>query len=309
MRARSRNVLALGLVALLSGCGDDPAQEAEDVHTWVTSGSPPAVFTQIEEPIAIALGERSFPDASCPSVEDDGVVLVIRGGCTTAGGEARYGEARVERGTDDAGAILDRVLRITLDGYGRSTGLGDLRTTGEAQTRPTTGDTTVFDVDVTTEARPAGRSTTTTRYRYEGYVTGGYHTRETIWSGSGEIERRGERPTGVVDVSTELERFDGEVCSGQPIEGATHVTVGELRYVVTYDGVHRCSDDHPAAWSRDGVAQGTLTGVICSARPGGRGGAGAVASIVALGLALLSARRFRPRRLSPGRLSPARRRR
>lgn len=262
--------ITFSIAALLSltsvACGPN---EAEEARTWATSSSAPAVYWQIYEPVAVAQGEQTFDDAACPTTSDDGTVFTIRGECTTTEGQRRFGTATVTRGASEGD------LAITLDGYGAENDLGEVRTSGTATITRRAADLHEFTLDLTVVG------TSTTRVDYEGTVRGGYDG-PTTWNGTGSIERTGFAPTGRVLATTLDERFDGTVCSGQPVSGSTTLMREGRTDVVTYDGATDCDMARAAQWSVNGASRGLLTDIACSARPGAR-------SPLALAIALIAA--------------------
>jgi hypothetical protein len=214
--SRLAALTALSGITLL-GCSQ-PTEE-EETRTWATSASAVGVYWEIYEPAAFAHGERTFDDPACPVTSDDGTVVTIRGECTTTGGERRYGAATITRGAGQA-------LEITLDGYGRSTDLGDVRTTGTASIRMLEADLHEFDVDLVIQGGSR------THVDYVGTVRGGYDG-ATTWNGTGTLERSGFAPTGTVTATTVDERLD-DTCSGQPVSGQTTIERGSRTDVITY---------------------------------------------------------------------------
>lgn len=271
MKIASLPLAALAGVALV-GCSQPTEQE--ETRTWATSSSAVGVYWEIYEPAAFAHGERTFEDPACPVTSDDGTVVTIRGECTTTGGERRHGTATITRGAGQA-------LEISLGGYGRSTDLGDVRTTGTASIRMLEDDLHEFDVDLVIQGGSR------THVDYVGTVRGGYDA-ATTWNGTGTLERSGFAPTGTVTATTVDERLD-DTCSGQPVSGQTTIERGSRVDVITYDGATACDDAHAAAWTVNGADRGLLTGIGCSASPG-RGSGVALGTALLAGLALLGRR-------------------
>lgn len=272
----------LGVLALVSGCGDDSSLANEEhVRTWATNGSALAVYSRVHEPFAYAFGASTFSDPTCPMRSDDGDTVTITGGCAAEGGHRWSGRATVVRGADD-------VHTLTLDGYG-SYEDPDFRTlsSGTATVRPT-GDTTyAFEVTLTADAL------TETRIEYAGTVEGDYST-ATRWNGSGRVTRDGfGEPTGTVSVTTEDEVRDTDVCSNQPASGRTTIEADGDTVVVLYDGATDCDEDKAATWTLNGVDQGRITGIDCAAGGTGRVPTPFVVTITmgALGLVLAARRR------------------
>ncbi|MBX7191622.1 MAG: hypothetical protein K1X94_06175 [Sandaracinaceae bacterium] len=261
-----KNPLPLAALAGVALLGCSQPTEEDVARTWATSSSAVGVYWEIYEPAAFAHGEHTFEDPACPLTSDDGTVVTIRGECTTRGGERRFGTATITRGAGQA-------LEISLDGYGRSTDLGDLRTTGTASIRALEADLHEFDLDLVIQGGAR------THLDYVGTVRGGYDG-ATTWNGTGTIERSGSAPTGTVTATTVDERLD-DTCGGQPVSGQTTIEQAGRTDVITYDGATACDDAHAAAWSVNGVDRGLLAGIGCSASPGRSSG-------VALGTALLA---------------------
>ena len=284
MKSPMPHLITSSIAALIGvtclACG---SSEAEEARTWATSSSAPALYWHIYEPVAVAQGESTFGDAACPVTSDDGTVLTIRGECTTTEGQRRFGTATVTRGASEGD------LSITLDGYGSDNDLGEVRTTGTATITRREADLHEFTLDLTVVG------TSTARIDYEGTVRGRYDA-PTTWNGTGSIERSGFAPTGRVLATTLDERFDSEVCSGQPLSGSTTMVREGRIDVITYDGETDCDMARAAQWSVDGTPRGPLADISCSARPGARSPF-AVATAVLAGLAYL-VRRARRTRLS-----------
>jgi hypothetical protein len=275
-------------VLLLAGCGssgdpfeasnasdDSSLENPDNVRIWATSLSAFAIYGHAYEPVAVADGERTFPDPACPATEDDGTTLTAEGGCTDSAGIERVGKLTVKRSANG-----DRA--VSFDGYGalKDGEPWDVRD-GEANVRRI--DDTHHDFSVKLVHEGGMRHI----IDYEGQVEGGYDTR-TVWSGSGTVVREGLfPPVGSVEVNTSAEVVDDALCSGQPASGNTtiHNDTNETA-VVTYDGEVDCDADHAATYTLNGDPKGSITGITCATSPGRNAPAGSLL----LGLTLLGAR-------------------
>jgi hypothetical protein len=289
LRRLSLTVSALALCAL-SGCGSDhdpfaappPAaagesslETPENVRTWANSVSALGLYLYLYRPIAVADGEQTFDDPSCPVTEDDGTTLSLSGGCTDTSGQAWLGTASVTRSANG-----DRSLK--LDDFGtQAKGKQPSTAEGEGHVRRIDDDNHDFSLDLVNEGDVR------TTIAYEGHVTGGYDTR-TVWSGSGTVTREGSLPpVGTVDVTTTGEVVDEAVCRSEPSSGNTTIHSGDETVVVTY-----CNQDQAASYSYNGVPKGEITGITCAVLPG-RSPSGAPSWVL---LALASALGLRRRR-------------
>jgi len=286
-------------VLLLAGCGssaspfeatqaagDSSLENPDNVRVWAVSLSAFAIYGHAYEPVAIADGERTFPDPACPATVDDGTTLTAEGGCTDLAGVQRVGKLTVKRSANG-----DRA--VTFDGYGslKDGEPSDVRD-GEAHVRRIDDTHHAFSVKLVHES---GMRHT---IDYEGQVEGGYDTR-TVWSGSGTVVREGFfPPVGSVEVNTSAEVVDDALCSGQPASGNTtvHNDANETA-VVTYDGDVDCDDAHAATYTLNGDPKGPITGITCAASPGRRGPAGSLLLGLSLLAACRGARRLGRRRL------------
>jgi hypothetical protein len=234
---------------------DDSLEDVEVVRSWANLASALAVYVTVYQPLAVADGEGTFADATCPTLSDDGTTLEITGGCTEAGGKEWIGAATVVRSGEGN-------RDLTLDGFGTP---GDFRT-GEAQVRRIDDMTHEFDVDLVHETDAVAT------YDYSGEVTGGYDTR-TVWSGSGTVTREGgEVPTGRIEATTTNEVIDDAACSGQPASGNTTLRDRHGNTaVITYDGDIECDDEQAASYTLNGEPEGEITGIACAVSPGRRG--------------------------------------
>jgi len=257
---------------------DDSLADVDTVRGWANLASALAVYVAVYQPIAVADGEATYADATCPTLSDDGTTLEITGGCTDASGQEWVGAATVVRSGDG-----DRDL--TLDGFGTSL---DLRT-GEAQIRRIDEMTHEFDVELVHETDAVAT------YEYSGEVSGGYDTR-TVWNGSGTVTREGGQvPTGRIEATTTNEVVDNAVCSGQPDSGNTTLRDRHGNTaVITYDGSVECDDDQNASYTLNGEPEREITGIACATSPRRRGDRPAsVLGIVLVLVALAWGRRGR----------------
>lgn len=245
----------MGTMALATvGCGPS---ESDEVHTWVTAASAPAVYWQVHEPIEVGLGQGTAGDGMCPAVSDDGTTITLEGECSTSDGGRRFGRAVITRGASEGD------LSIALTGYGGSTDLGDVRMTGTATVERMSADEHAFEVMIAVDAL------TDTTYDYAGTVRGGFEG-PTTWNGTGTLVRDGFAPTGQITASTVDEVLDGSMCNGQPLSGRTTIQRGTRTDVITYDGASDCDEARSARWTADGVDRGLLADIACAASPGRR---------------------------------------
>ncbi len=266
----------------LGACANSDLEDAEQVKTWVTTGSAVSVWSNTHDVIAFADGEGPFADPACPATSDDGTTVTIAGGCTDTDGEPWVGTATVVRGAGE-----DQ-LDATLDDFG-NVRWADQTTSGTVAVRAAAGGGHEFTTDIVIEGGM------TTRISYDGTVEGDWDTPETVWSGEGTVEREGVlAPTGRVHVVTIDEVVNDGVCSGQPVSGRTTVSAAGHFATATYDGQTDCDDEKTVAWTFDGEPQGRISGINCTV---GRGGGTAPAlSLGALVLVLVARRRrTRPR--------------
>jgi hypothetical protein len=251
--------------------------EPEDIRTWANSVSSLGLYIHAYEPIAVADGEATLADPSCPVMTDDGETLELVGGCTSSDGVEWVGRATVVRSTNG-----DRTL--TYDGFGTITDATEETRTGEARVLFVDAMEHDFVLDLVHEGP------VTTTVDYAGNVVGDYGTR-TVWSGSGTVTREGTTsPVGTVEATTTEEVVDDAVCSGQPASGSTVIESASDTVVITYDGSTNCDAENAASYSLNGVPQGTISGIICSFAPSRGRDPVALALFLLVG-ALLGARR------------------
>ncbi len=264
------------------GCTDtNDLGNVEHVRTWANTASALAVYQTAFEPIAFVDGETTFPDAACPTVTDDGTTATITGGCSETDGTMWYGSATVVRTTNGGRSV-------TFDGYGSVSGDETLvRTTG------TFALVTVSATDHTFDAELVRSGGTTTSYDYVGRVQGTYGT-ETVWNGNGTVTRDGPlAPIGTVEASTVDQRRNDDVCAGQSLSGTTTLDADERTAVITYDGATDCDADEDAEWSLDGVAQGSVTGILCSVSAVGASASSSLLFVAAAVVFVFMRRRMR----------------
>jgi len=220
----------------------------DNVRIWANSASAVGVYLTVYSLLAIADGEETA-DASCPVTSDDGTTLTMTGGCTDGRGAEWVGSASVERS-----GVRDRL--VTLDDFGTITNdLADVMR-GRAERRWVEADSHEFEVNIVHEAG------VTVTIDYAGQVRGDYGER-SVWSGSGTITREGsEQPIGTVEVTTTDEVLD-DTC-GEPASGNTVIDNGRDSVTITYDGSVDCDAENAASYSLNGVAQGNVTGIVCS---------------------------------------------
>jgi len=256
--------------ALTVGCASDPLNDADEVATWVNTGSALAVYSHAHDALSFAEGKSTFPDATCPLTSDDGKTVKITGGCTDSRGEHWVGTATVGRAADGSRALV-------FDGFAHN-GDPDMlsEVTGKFDFHPTAASTHSFDADL---VQKGGIETT---IRYAGTVVGDFGM-ATTWNGSGTVERDGlADPTGTVRVSTTNELVDDSVCSGQPVSGQTRIENDDHVAIVTYDGATDCDADKAATWTLDDEDQGRITGITCSVPAPGAGTEARGAALVIL---------------------------
>ncbi len=235
--------------------------EEQNVRVWANSVSALAVYLLFHEELAVSYDQHTYPDTSCPAVDDDGTTLAISGDCTDAEGKRWVGSVTIERSGDG-----DRELSYSK--FGNSGSADDAITKdGIVSVRRVEDALHEFDVNLV----HAGEVTTTVEY--EGSVEGGY-TGPTVWNGSGTSLREGAvSPVGLVAANTVAQMVDGDVCSGQPASGQTTLSNDEHVVVVTYDGASDCDEAQAARYSVDGRDLGALPGIACtlSGAPGRAG--------------------------------------
>jgi hypothetical protein len=237
--------LALAANLACSDEGDEftprpPFEDTEEVKTWATTASAVAIYANVHQDIAVFHGEQSYPDASCPVVEDDGTTWTAHGGCTDSEDKEWKGALTIERDGDD--------FVLTYDGFEGHEGTFSVR-----QVEPELHEF---------EAKLVFGGFTTVDYK--GTVQGGYAGR-TIWNGSGSVERDGFfPPNGSVQATTLAEIVDNDVCAGQPVAGSTTLTSGDDVAVITYDGETDCDEEKNALLTVNDEDRGMIDGINCS---------------------------------------------
>jgi MYXO-CTERM domain-containing protein len=245
-----RRLTPIALVLLLAACNEPDRVEPEHAAIWANTGSALGVYTHLHTPVAFAVGEHTYVDATCPTTADDGTTVTITGGCTDSENKRHEGEVTITR------VDGPRDLDLTFSEYG--SGEGEIaRTTGTAVVRQIDTSSYTFDVDLVNEGG------VTVEIDYFGTVTGNYG-QATTWNGSGTVTRTGFEPTGTAEVETVEQLVDDAICSGQSSSGETTIVVDGHTIVVTYDGETDCDENNAARWSLDGKDQGLVEGVTCA---------------------------------------------
>ncbi|MCG8418967.1 MAG: hypothetical protein MJE77_13605 [Proteobacteria bacterium] len=266
------------LIIALCACQGDPLEDAGDIAGWANSASSLAVYTHGYEPIAIADGEITLADPSCPVVVDHSTKVTITGdGCIDSKGDEFFGTATVVRTATG--------LELTLDGYGHGRDGGAVSlVTGTFAVTSSGQNVHTFNVDL------ISRGGIDTDIVYTGRVEGTYDE-PTLWNGSGTIRRNDMTiNSGRVEATTVDQLRDNDICPGQNVSGVTTLASEEHTVEITYDGASDCDDDYSARWSRNGQDQGVVTGVTCSTS--GRGGSWLGLALV-VGLAFVLRRKPR----------------
>src|SRR5690606_12516670 len=293
LRIASLFVLGVGLVGCEpGGAGSDAikdmdraalASEAE-VRTFAEF-NPIYVYYLTQAMSHGSLGELAPGSeegrADCPRIVEEGSVRRIVGNCTDDEGTRYVGE--VEFAADEAGAPYGT---LTFKGFGTeySFSCGE----GETATEVTTssrfdgravvrGDASASELDfnfaVTGNEVDDDTCESTQEalaFVFKGRIDGAAPTfpaegeaaltlEPTTWSGKGQI---GASPYGYVDYELIDEVVDFEVCNEGAASGTSRLT-GEKEVEITFRGAETCGAS--ATWTLDGVAQGELEGVHCSA--------------------------------------------
>jgi len=282
-------VLATGLFA----CSGTPTAElttAEGVKSW-SGASAVAVYNGALGPF----DPSKAMDPSCPSVATSGTTKTYTGGCTDSAGVKWAGTATV---VDPTGM---RAASVTLKGFG-----GTSQVTCKGAQVP---NTSIMDGTVTTTDDGAGkvsfqintqsqhdrpsifdcsRESSMSMVVYTGsYANTGMDP--TTWNGNGDVS---DSMRGEVHGTTVNEVLDHVVCNTEALSGTTKLTADGHTAVITYDGATNCDMASTVTWTLDGVPQGVISGISCSARPLPERGAGwAALPVVALALAHMARRR------------------
>ncbi|HLT31355.1 MAG TPA: MYXO-CTERM sorting domain-containing protein [Myxococcaceae bacterium] len=280
-------VLGAGVV----GCGGGPGTGAiskmdraalatEAQASAFGSMSPVALYFMSQ---SLMVAEDSSANTPCPTISRDGDVTRVVGGCTTDEGiryigEATYTVAKEGRpygtvefsgfGTEtpsECGAEGDRTAIEEIRFEGTMVVKGD-RNQSE------------LDFDVAVEGNSVDEITCALEdqavaYVFKGTVDGPLpdlsnessiaNLTASTWNGTGKV---GISEFGYVDIETTDEVIDVNTCRFGAISGQTKLT-GDREIVITYRGAEQCGA--AANWTLDGVDQGELRGVTCSAMGGG----------------------------------------
>jgi hypothetical protein len=274
----TQSAVCTTLALTLAACGDGgegftpppPFEDTEDVKVWATTASAVAIYSNVNQDIAVFHGQKTYADTSCPVLEDDGTTYSATGGCTDSDDKEWKGKLTIERDGDDF--LLD------YDGFEGHKGSFSVHQVEPAlhefEARLILGGFTTVD--------------------YIGSVQGGYDQR-TIWNGNGTVERDGFLPpNGTVEANTLNEIVDNELCAGQPASGTTTLTSGQDKAVITYDGESDCDENKNARLTVNGEERGMIEGINCrAAAAGAPASRGAFALMTLCGvLLMLRQRRF-----------------
>jgi len=297
--------LALGAV----GCGGGPGSKAlaEMDDAALTSEAEIANFANGSalRVYFVALSTQGLieeVEGNCPAVKVDGNTTTYEGGCTNADGVKFTGRAvrkldapgsttgsvtyekfgTEELGSCESGSTYTQ--KSLVDGTSR---LGGTATTGTFEL-----DLVIEQTGVADEGSCVAR-TERLAYDYKGEVDGPLPDpnneasllRVSTWNGRG---RMGMTGLGVVNVETKDEVLNLRVCETEAISGTTTFTAGKNEAVITYDGAAQCTITSAATWTLNGVSQGSIAGIGCSAL-----GTGAMSAwgLLALGGLMLRRRR------------------
>lgn len=324
--------LAILTAALSTGCDEDfvpPDDGGGGGATDPFAAYPPAelspgnvaAFASFSAPnlFTVAAVLFTIPELNgtptCPAKTVSGNITTYEGGCVDDSGAEWVGSATSEE-TESGGMIV-------YQGFGtRKAELCQGASVTNAFSY--TGDLTVtktgdgqFDYLIDLAAEYSGADPDTcievdshALYAYDGKVAGAPNTtgnlaldKQTSWSGSGRVAIA---QLGVFSTRTDREIVDGAVCEGEALSGTTTLAAGADEAVITYDGATDCEMTSTVQWSLNGVAQGELSGIRCSAgaathAPAGAAGGrdrGWLAALVAA-LALSASRRRQGRRRRP----------
>jgi MYXO-CTERM domain-containing protein len=259
-----------------------------DASAPPTSFSAPMMFALAITPTGISSvgGEM----ATCPIRTESGGTVVLEGGCTDDQGREWFGRAVTP---SNALPGVPTNGTITYEGFGSDQG-SDCADRPDARSRTLADGTVTFtqtaaslryDIDVVLTVSGVQDDCTETERQvallYSGSMTQDGNAQ--IWEGSGSV---GNDLAGRFDVRTDGERLDDDACNTEALSGTTTVTAGSDVAVITYDGATDCDPMSTATWTLNGVDQGTVTGVRCSASPGQRGSP-ALAIVAVLGAAIV----------------------
>lgn len=279
--------LAIGAVGCGGGPGSKALSEMDDAP--LTSEAEIANFSNGSalKVYMVAAGMRGMAseiEGSCPSVKVDGNTTTITGDCTDSEGNKFTGRAVIK--LDAAGS---KTGTTTFDGFGtESQGTCE---SGSKYTEKVLVDGTsklggtqtegTFDIDLVVEqtgVEDEGNCVSKTQriaYDYSGELDGPLPLteddamsmlRDSTWNGRG---RMGATGFGVVSLETKNEVLNPEKCSFEALSGTTTITAGKNEAVITYDGAAQCTPASAATWTLNGVSQGSMIGIGCSALGGG----------------------------------------
>jgi hypothetical protein len=268
----------LGAVATMTSCiGCDVStatlnsyppgvlKTAEDLQYWSTA-SAPNVYMNSVMPMMLAELMTQM-DAGCPIKTTSGAIDTYQGGCTI-GDTSWVGTMTVDNSAPDAGTV-----RFEDFGFQESEDCGGGTVTTKAtykgsfiQSPGSSGDST-FKVDLVmegegTDGGSCDLMTASAAWNYEGRM----NDDTGVWNGKGRV---GNSERGVVSAETANETIDEAVCSDEAASGTTTLTAGSDTAVITYDGASDCQPTSTVTWTLNGVSQGTVAGIPCSAAPAG----------------------------------------
>lgn len=304
------SLAVLSLAAV--GCGSaGPGSKAVDEMETASLGSQAQVtafatfgplqayqFPQIY--IAAATLAENGDAADCPRMTRDGDVVKFEGGCTNSEGIRYEGslEIQPDAANPAVGKVTYNAFKATTPNECADGQTVDTVTTFDGTfTSKGTQTKSEFSMDLalTTDSL-SGSGCSVDRYVvglvYDGTIdgpapsiTGGEASLmqgASTWNVTGEI---GISEFGAVTVETKDEVIDLAECDDGALSGTTTLT-GLKKAEITFVGGQTCGAS--ATWTLDGVAQGELTGVTCSAMGGG--------SLSAFGLLALGGLLLRRRR-------------
>jgi hypothetical protein len=270
-----RALLIATAVTLTTACGGPGAQAvggypaakiatAADALSWATASAPWMY--------ALSTDTAFETDAGCPKLSTVDGVLHAEGGCTDGRGVKWLGSASWPVPSGDV-----RVGRYSYDHFGseRPTTCDDGGVSA-TMTQTLNGSTTTsgnkaalnFDTDLAIESteldpQTCANSKVTLALVYSGLVTTSGNA--ATYDGHGTV---GSSKLGRATVQTTSELIDSAVCAHEAASGNTTVTSGSTTMRIDYDGATKCDSNSTVKWSLNGVDQGELTGVSCSAAPG-----------------------------------------
>lgn len=314
MRLKFASLVVVALGAVGCGGGGGPGSDviSELDRANLGTKAEARAFSQIS-PVSIYLMAQTVvqfpelgdePPPECPSFTFDGDRTHIVGGCTNEFG-VRY-EGEMEFVASSAGRPYGT---LSFKNFG-STEQEDCGATGEQASATLQIDGTVelkgnadasdlnINLAVTDDQVEEGTCLVTEQklgYAYKGKITGSVPDFSAIsneedfanltastWNGKGQL---GIAPLGFVDIETVDQVMDLGGCATGAMSGTSRLT-GEKKVELTFRGAEECGLS--ATWTLDGVEQGELEGVTCSAMGGG--------SLSAFGLLALGGLLLRRRR-------------